>query len=56
MRIRMDRVIQVVLPDMTAEEVATSTAEIPKFKIDAKNWTAPYVPYAYGWWDRFMLK
>lgn len=56
MRIRLDRVIEVSLPNMTAAEVATSTAEIPKFKIDAEKWTAPYVPYAWGWWERFMLK
>ncbi|PRW60984.1 hypothetical protein C2E21_0507 [Chlorella sorokiniana] len=56
MRIRLDRVIEVSLPNMTAEEVATSTQEVPKFKIDAEKWTAPYVPYAWGWWERFMLK
>lgn len=55
MRIRMDRVIEVSLPDMTAEEVATSTQPVPKFP-PPTNWTAPYVPYAWGWWDRFMLK
>lgn len=123
MRIRLDRVIEVSLPNMTAAEVATSTQvresrwesaawegpgsaargrraggrgclcpggprasprhprlvascltpaaaplflplvsapplkqEVPKFKIDAETWNAPYVPYAYGWWERFMLK
>lgn len=57
MRIRLDRVIEVSLPNMTAEEVATSTAEVPRFKIDEDNpWTAPYVPYAWGWWERFMIK
>lgn len=30
--------------------------QVPKFKIDAEKWTAPYVPYAWGWWERFMLK
>ncbi|PSC74027.1 hypothetical protein C2E20_2723 [Micractinium conductrix] len=56
MRIRLDRVIEVQLPNMTAAEVATSTAPVPKFKIEDKGWTAPYVPYAWGWWERFMLK
>lgn len=56
MRIRLDRVIEVSLPNMTAAEVATSTVEVPKFKIAEDNkWTAPYVPYAYGWWQKFML-
>ncbi|KAL4421740.1 hypothetical protein ABPG77_002356 [Micractinium sp. CCAP 211/92] len=54
MRLRLDRVIQVQLKDMTAEEVATSTQPVPKFPPPAK-WTAPYKPYAWGWWDRFML-
>ncbi len=53
-RLRLDRVIQVQLKDMTAEEVATSTQPVPKFPPPAK-WTAPYKPYAWGWWDRFML-
>jgi hypothetical protein len=54
MRIRLDRVIQVSLPNMSAEEAATSTQPVPKFPPPA-NWTAPYKPYAWGWWERFMI-
>ena len=54
MRIRLDRVIEVSLPGMTAAQVGTSTQEVPKFP-PPQNWTAPYVPYAWGWWNRFML-
>ncbi|KAI3432890.1 hypothetical protein D9Q98_010472 [Chlorella vulgaris] len=54
MRIRLDRVIEVKLPNMSAEEVAVSTQQVPKFPPPA-NWTAPYKPYAWGWWERFML-
>ncbi|EFN51534.1 hypothetical protein CHLNCDRAFT_59241 [Chlorella variabilis] len=54
MRIRLDRVIEVSLPNMSAEEVATCGQPVPKFPPPAK-WTAPYKPYAWGWWDRFML-
>ena len=54
MRIRLDRVIEVSLPGMTAAQVGTSTQDVPKFP-PPQNWTAPYVPYAWGWWNRFML-
>jgi hypothetical protein len=54
MRLRLDRVMEMSLPNMTAEEVATSGAPVPNYPPPA-NWTAPYVPYAQGWWERFML-
>lgn len=55
MKLRLDRVLRIELGPMTADEAAASTAELPKMTPPAK-WTAPYVPYSYGWWDVFMKK
>ena len=55
MKLRLDRVLKVELGEMSVEEVARSTQAVPDFKPPEK-WTAPYTPYAAGWWEVFMLK
>jgi hypothetical protein len=53
MKLRLDRVLKLDLGNMPIDAVTKSTAPVPKFTSTAK-WTAPYTPYAYGWWEIFM--
>ena len=55
MKLRLDRVLKLDLGALSLEEAATSTQPVPEFKAPEK-WTAPYTPYASGWWEVFMLK
>ena len=55
MKLRLDRVLQIDVGPLTIDEATTSTAAVPEFK-PLEKWTAPYPPYAYGWWDIFMRK
>ena len=53
MKLRLDRVIKIELGAMSLEDATKNTSAVPKFG-PPKNWTAPYPPYAYGWWEPFM--
>jgi hypothetical protein len=53
MKLRLDRVLELELDGMSNEEVFKSLGPVPEFKPPAV-WTAPYPPYAYGWWEAFM--
>ena len=53
MKLRLDRVLRLQLDDVTAAEVFESAGPVPEFK-PLEKWTAPYSPYAYGWWEAFM--
>jgi hypothetical protein len=56
MKLRLDRVLYCEV-EGTADEVTRCGAAVPEFeRLDAegKHWTAPYTPYARGWWDVFM--
>eukprot|EP00887_Chlorella_sp_A99_P002509 scaffold6.g2509.t1 len=55
MKVRLDRVLWVDLGELTVDEAAKSTAEVPKFPPPEK-WIAPYAPYAWGWWEVFQRK
>lgn len=58
MKLRLDRVLELTIPDLTPEEALKAGAPIPDFQpLDkAEKWTAPYPPYAPGWWDTFVPK
>ena len=53
MKLRLDRVLKIDLGPMSIDDATKNTAPVPKFS-PPKNWTAPYAPYAYGWWEMFM--
>lgn len=53
MKLRLDRVLKIDLGPMSIDDATKNTAPVPKFS-PPKNWTAPYAPYAYGWWELFM--
>lgn len=53
MKLRLDRVLKIDLGKMSIDEATKSTAPVPEFKPPEK-WTAPYAPYAPGWWEVFM--
>ena len=54
MKLRLDRVLRLDLGSLTPEEALKSTAPPPEFPpLDTKKWTAPYPPYAPGWWKVF---
>jgi hypothetical protein len=55
MKLRLDRVLKLDLGNMSIDEATKSTAPLPEFK-PPEQWTAPYSPYAYGWWEVFMRK
>ncbi len=54
MKLRLDRVLKLDLPAMSLEDATKNTAAVPNFG-PVKNWTAPYPPYAPGWWKAFMF-
>lgn len=54
MKLRLDRVLQLDLGEMTAEEVTQSMGDIPEFKNPMPP--MPYAPYAHGWWKVFERK
>jgi hypothetical protein len=58
MKLRLDRVLELSVADLTPEEALQAGAPIPEFKpLDqTTKWTAPYPPYAPGWWDTFVPK
>ena len=54
MKLRLDRVLRLDLGSLTPGEALKSTAPPPEFPpLDTKKWTAPYPPYAPGWWKVF---
>lgn len=53
MKLRLDRVLKLEIGNMKIDDATKSTAPVPEFKPPEK-WTAPYSPYAYGWWEVFM--
>jgi len=55
MKLRLDRVLKLDLGNMSIDDATKSTASVPDFKQTGK-WTAPYSPYAPGWWDMFIRK
>lgn len=55
MKLRLDRVLKLDLGKMAIDDATKSTAPLPEFKPPEK-WSAPYSPYAYGWWEVFMRK
>ena len=58
MKLRLDRVLRLDVPEMTPEEALKSLAPVPDFKPlnQEKHWTAPYPPYKPGWWQEFQPK
>lgn len=57
MKLRLDRVLKLEIGSMAIDDATKSTAPVPEFKpIDSEKWTAPYAPYAAGWWEVFMRK
>uniref|UniRef100_A0A1D2A6H1 Ycf54-like protein n=2 Tax=Auxenochlorella protothecoides TaxID=3075 RepID=A0A1D2A6H1_AUXPR len=56
MKLRLDRVLQIHLGQMHADEACASDGPVPEFKIKDSEWTAPYTPYAPGWWHAFEHK
>jgi hypothetical protein len=56
MKLRLDRVLFVEV-EGSQEEITRCGSRVPKFeRLDdaGKTWTAPYSPYASGWWEVFM--
>lgn len=58
MKLRLDRVLEVELGEMTPVEALASAGPPPDFApLDrspkAGEWTAPYSPYKPGWWNVF---
>lgn len=53
MKLRLDRVLKLELGAMDIDTATKSTKAVPEFKTSPK-WTAPYAPYAKGWWEVFM--
>ena len=53
MKLRLDRVLLLELGQMEPSDVFKSGGSVPEFKKPEK-WTAPYAPYAPGWWNVFM--
>ena len=56
MKLRLDRVLFVEVSG-SQDEVTQCGAPVPEFTAldkQDKKWTAPYTPYAKGWWDVFM--
>ena len=53
MKLRLDRVLKLDLGPMSIDDATKNTVPVPEFKPPA-NWTAPYAPYAPGWWEKFM--
>ena len=58
MKLRLDRVLEVELGEMTPAEALASSGPPPDFApLDrspkAGEWTAPYSPYKPGWWAAF---
>lgn len=55
MKLRLDRVLRIDLGAVPEAEALAVGGEVPEFKKPAK-WTAPYSPYAPGWWNVFLPK
>ena len=58
MKLRLDRVLNVELGEMTPAEALASAGPPPDFapldrSPEAGPWTAPYSPYKPGWWNVF---
>ena len=53
MKLRLDRVLKLQLTGVDRAAVFKSNGPVPDFKPPEK-WTAPYSPYAKGWWEVFF--
>ncbi|MEW5298422.1 MAG: hypothetical protein WDW36_001546 [Sanguina aurantia] len=56
MKLRLDRVLRVDLGDMPEAEALKAAGTIPETFTASTKWTAPYGPYAPGWWNVFLPK
>jgi Protein of unknown function (DUF2488) len=59
MKLRLDRVLEVELGEMTPAEALASAGPPPDFapldrSPEVGTWTAPYSPYKPGWWNVFV--
>lgn len=55
MKLRLDRVLMLDLDKVPEADLFTSNGPVPEFPA-REGWTAPYTPYAKGWWEVFMHK
>lgn len=55
MKLRLDRVLMFDLSAVPQAEVLQAGEPVPRYPPPAK-WTAPYAPYAAGWWEVFYPK
>lgn len=53
MKLRLDRVLVCDLGPVSKEEALAVGGKVPEFG-EYSKWTAPYVPYAKGWWKPFL--
>lgn len=56
MKLRLDRVLFLEVTG-SQEDITACGAPVPAFgRLDGEpsKWTAPYSPYAPGWWNVFM--
>lgn len=55
MKLRLDRVLMLDLAAVPEADLFKSNGPVPEFPA-REGWTAPYSPYAPGWWEVFMRK
>jgi len=53
MKLRLDRVMVCELGPVSKDEALAVGGDVPEFG-EFSKWTAPYSPYAKGWWKPFL--